>query len=411
MHPGFSNMASSGFKFIFFVLVSGVLFASASPAFSQLDAAGLETKFKQSIADTREIIKECREISVRFFHGGLDSSSEWQDKWNEASDRLAAQAPILKEVATDWFMVCKKPDQNLLMIAHQIAFDLKKDGKYESAKRLLLKVEKFMPEEPAIKLDLAIISLKLNEFERALELLTEGEGEIDLEGLNNIDKVLLMPTGELAKKWEREVKLREKDATADLPRVKLKLPGGDVIVELFEDEAPITVANFLYLIEIGYYDETYFHRVMKDLVAHGGAFNRRIDKVPVGHTIAGEMMLPEARHHFRGALSMFNNGNIDSADSEFSICLTPVAHLDWNGTEEDQSRYTVFGRVIEGMDAVDQLPATLELDEEGEKEVPIEGVIPGMIEKATIIRKRDHDYEFRKIPTGRKDNQSSPAKK
>ncbi len=415
MYPGYSNMASSGFRFFFFAFVFfafaiGLVSISAPRAFSQSDSAPLEKKFQQAIADTREMIKQCREISCRFFDGGLEDSSQWRGPWDKAAKALADQASITSKAAVDWFMACNNPDDDLLMIVSTVAYNHRIDRKYELAKRLLLRIEKFRPNDPVNKRDLALVCLKLNDFERALELVSSPSGRAAIEELeNSVDKILFLSVGELAEKWKRESELRQKDATANLPRVKLELPGGDVIVELFEDQAPVAVANFLYLVEIGYYDETYFHRVIEDLVAHGGGFNRRVGKVPVGHTIEDEMMLPQSRHHFRGSLSMYNSGNPDSADGEFTISVSPLSHLDWNGTEEDRSRYTVFGRVIEGIETIDQLPATLTLDEKEEKEVPIDGVIPGLLTKATVIRKRDHDYEFRKFPVGRKSDQSSPS--
>lgn len=390
----------------------GCFWLAGSPARGQEDAAAIEKKFKEVVAETREKVKACRNISSRFFHGGLENTAQWKEPWEIASTELADQQPKLRKAAIDWFLVNQKPDEDMLVLASQIALELQQERNYVLAKRVLVKLRNAIPKDVAIERDLALVCLKLNEFDRARDLLLRPDGRSAIESLEaNVDKSLFYSALALSKKWERETKLREKDATAELPRVKLELPGGDVTIELFEDEAPVAVANFLQLIEIGYYDETFMHRVVEDLIAQGGGYNRRVGKVAVGYTIPDEMQLPDARHHFRGTVSMYNTGREDSADTEFFFCISPMSQLDWDGSEEDHNRYTVFGRVIEGMDAIDQLRVTFEFDKEQEKEVPIEGIIPEVLKKATVIRKRDHEYEYKKIEIGAKMMESVTSEK
>ena len=188
-------------------------------------------------------------------------------------------------------------------------------------------------------------------------------------------------------KVDEEMAKRKADAEADdRPRVKLSTSAGDLVVELFEDEAPNTVANFVSLVEKGYYDGTPFHRVIGGFMAQGG------DPTGTGHggpgyTIACEVDAPEARKHFRGTLSMAHAGR-DSGGSQFFLTFRPTDHLD--------GKHTVFGRVIEGFDVLSKLMRTT--DDQGR---PVLGVQPDRIVKAEMLRKRDHPYVPQTKPDAR----------
>ena len=195
-------------------------------------------------------------------------------------------------------------------------------------------------------------------------------------------------------KWEREQKFRADEAKADdLPRVKLQTTQGDITVELLENEAPNTVANFLSLVQKGFYDGVQFHRVLPGFMAQGGD---PLSKDPVknadrigsggpGYTIVDECTLPDHRDHFRGSLSMAHTSEPNSGGSQFFICFAPTQQLD--------GKYTVFGRVIDGFDVLAKIPR---IDPEKEKVRP-SGAIPDRIIKAEVLRKRDHAYEPKTI--------------
>ena len=171
---------------------------------------------------------------------------------------------------------------------------------------------------------------------------------------------------------------------------------GDVVVELFENEAPEAVASFITLVESGFYDDSVFLPVVSSVVAQTGYYNRT-KKDPMDYTIKNESRLPSARDHFVGSLSMVGNkGGRGDASSIFAIMMVPNPDLDWDRTEEDEVSQTVFGRVVSGMDRVFALPATVEIDPETLEEKPIRNSNPGYIVKATVIRKRDHQYTFEK---------------
>jgi cyclophilin family peptidyl-prolyl cis-trans isomerase len=182
-------------------------------------------------------------------------------------------------------------------------------------------------------------------------------------------------------KVKDEMAKREADAKADdLPRVKISTSKGDIVVELFENEAPNTVANYIALVERGFYDGTPFHRVIGGFMAQGGDPTGTGTGGP-GHTIECEVGKPGARKHFLGSLSMAHAGP-NTGGSQFFLTFRPTEHLD--------GKHTVFGRVIDGLDVLPKLNRT-----EGEMAT---GAAPDKIVKAVVVRKRNHPYEPKTTP-------------
>ena len=188
--------------------------------------------------------------------------------------------------------------------------------------------------------------------------------------------------------WTREQEIRRAEAEAaaqdpakKLPRVELITSKGRIVLELFENEAPNTVANFISLIESGFYSDTVFHRVLPYFMAQGGC--------PFGtgtggprHAIDCETGsgFPQARQHFRGSISMANAGR-NTNGSQFFLTFVPTSFLD--------GRHTVFGRVVEGIEVLSDIQR---IDPEDR-----EGIIPvrDRIVEARVLNKRDHAYEVR----------------
>lgn len=168
---------------------------------------------------------------------------------------------------------------------------------------------------------------------------------------------------------------------ADNPQVLLKTTKGDVVIELYEDEAPNTVANFVNLVEKKYYNGLKFHRVIEGFMAQGGCPKGTGSGGP-GYCIACEVDLPGAHKHERGSLSMAHRGR-DTGGSQFFITFTDTPHL--NG------KHTVFGRVIKGMNVVDSLQRI-------DPSNPEPGVQADRILEARVLKKRKHPYEPKKLP-------------
>lgn len=119
---------------------------------------------------------------------------------------------------------------------------------------------------------------------------------------------------------------------------------GTMILELYPNEAPGTVANFAKLAQSGFYDGLTFHRVIPNFVIQGGDPNGNGTGGP-GYTIKCETE-GNPHKHLRGSLSMAHRGK-DTGGSQFFICHSPQPHLD--------GVHTVFGRVTEGFDVLDNI--------------------------------------------------------
>ena len=121
---------------------------------------------------------------------------------------------------------------------------------------------------------------------------------------------------------------------------------GTMTIEFFEEDAPGTVDNFVSLSERGFYDGLTFHRVIPDFVVQGGCPKGDGTGGP-GYSIDCELD-GENQYHDRGVLSMAHAGR-DTGGSQFFICHSRknTAHLDGN--------HTVFGKVVEGLDVIDEI--------------------------------------------------------
>jgi hypothetical protein len=226
---------------------------------------------------------------------------------------------------------------------------------------------------------------RLDEAEAYLEKLSAAGGSADKQAQVG---QLKEAVEEERKKVREEMALRAAEAKADdLPRVRIKTSAGDLVVELFENEAPNTVANFVSLVEKGYYAGTPFHRVIPEFMAQGGDPTGRGSGGP-GYAIPCETGDPHARKHFRGSLSMAHGGK-DTGGSQFFLTFRPTEHLD--------GKHTVFGRVIEGFDVLPKIQRTQSPDGR-----PIPGIKPDTILTAEVVRKRDHDYAPKTLPDVRK---------
>lgn len=125
---------------------------------------------------------------------------------------------------------------------------------------------------------------------------------------------------------------------------------GSFVIELFDDQAPLTVANFLSYVDSGFYNGTIFHRVIPDFVIQGGGFTAQLSKKETGKPVKNESS--EERKNLRGTVAMARLSAPDSATSQFFINLVDNSSLDYRSFNVG---YAVFGKVVQGMDVVDSI--------------------------------------------------------
>jgi len=131
-----------------------------------------------------------------------------------------------------------------------------------------------------------------------------------------------------------------------MSKVKISTSKGDMICELYDNETPITANNFLSLIGKKFYDGLNFHRVIPNFMIQGGCPNGVGNGGP-GYTIECEVSAPK-QYHDKGVLSMAHAGR-NTGGSQFFICHSR------QGTQHLDGNHTCFGKVIEGLDVIDQI--------------------------------------------------------
>lgn len=127
---------------------------------------------------------------------------------------------------------------------------------------------------------------------------------------------------------------------------------GKIEVELYSEQAPKTVANFLTYAESGFYDGTVFHRVIPGFVVQGGGYDAAMTARTAGAAVQNESM--NGLHNVRGSLAMARSADPHSANSQFFINVEDNLRLDAN-PQAGRWGYTVFGKVISGMEVVEKI--------------------------------------------------------
>lgn len=158
------------------------------------------------------------------------------------------------------------------------------------------------------------------------------------------------------------------------PTAVIETNKGTIKVELFEDDAPKTVENFVKYVEEDFYHWTTFHRVIDDFMIQGGGFKPgMIQKEPPFSPIKNESSQSKNRNK-RGTIAMARTSDPDSATSQFFINLKDNERLDWDKARDGHG-YCVFGKVIDGMDVVDEIGSVETHSEKGHNDVPVDDVI------------------------------------
>ncbi len=171
------------------------------------------------------------------------------------------------------------------------------------------------------------------------------------------------------------------------PRVKLSTSMGEIVVELDGRKAPGTVLNFLRYTNDKYYDGTIFHRVMAEFMIQGGGFTPDMDQKTEGLHEPIAIESDNGLKNVRGTISMARTSNPNSATSQFFINVVDNESLDYPG--RDGFGYTVFGKVIDGMDVVDKIRYTPVENHPKLRMGPVAPVETVLIESVRVASKVD----------------------
>ena len=157
------------------------------------------------------------------------------------------------------------------------------------------------------------------------------------------------------------------------PVVVIETSAGSITIELFKEQAPVSVENFLRYARDGFYPGTIFHRVVPGYVIQGGGFTEDLAEKPTRPPIQNEAT--NGLSNRRATVAMAPTRVLRSGTSQFFINLADNRSLDHTGYAPDEFGYAVFGRVSEGMDVVDRIGASPTSDRGGMPNVPVTAVV------------------------------------
>jgi cyclophilin family peptidyl-prolyl cis-trans isomerase len=345
--------------------------------------------FEQVLSQWRPFLIELRQLKEQYDTAEPDQEPELRKRYQQMVEKGAMLEEEL--VATALKACVRQPKENedlARFLMEVVRYEFRQEN-YEECLRMAQRLIDNRVGDYSMYYAAALAGCAVGEFELAekhFQLLDEKQ--IRLGGTRN-------PLASMVKEcrqnleyykeaWPKEQAIREKEKRAgDLPRVLLKTTKGEIELELFENEAPNTVANFVSLVEKGFYDGLTFHRVLSAFVAQGGCPKGDGSGGP-DYTIRCECYQPNHRLHFRGSISMAHAGR-DTGGSQFFLVFRPARHLD--------GKHTVFGRVVRGMEVMARLQRRDPDPERDDPEYLLSIPKADKILEARVLRKRNHPYE------------------
>lgn len=364
-----------------FVLAQGVQKKAAPAPQAAGTDAGMKpamAKYRQAQADLKSALREAAELQRKYL--GIKTTDEEKEEIGERLEKISKAVskihPKLFDLAEKaWLEEPSREDGEFLNFIIQVLETRMTVGEYERANAIMeglisLKIPEILPDLYDAAGEIAFM---LNDFEQAARFFELAEqNKVLSERCAGFKKDLSY----YRSSWAKESVFRQQDSEKkDLPRVTLDTTKGKIVLELYEDQTPNTVANFVYLVEKGFYDGMFFEQVIPGEGAVAGRSLENPDGGP-GWTIRDEFDATNSRNHYRGTISMLR-GEPNSAGSTFFISFSPIKDLD--------GKYVVFGRVVEGMDVLTKLQIM-------DPTSPDPMAEPDQIEKASAMTKRDHKY-------------------
>ena len=365
----------------------GLLILFFSSVFIHVDAQApsaatgpARKKYDEKLGEWKQMLKDLQKLRSEYDLAKPSEIAGIRERWEQTTARGDVLMPELRVAALGAFAEAPNKDRQITRLLVELAGQALLADNYGVSEQISVSMLKSGSDERKLY-DIAGIScFAASKFEDAEQFLKKAEqlGSISQMGSNYLGEI----KNGYAKFWEQELERRAEEAKADdLPRARLTTSAGVIEVELFENEAPETVGNFVNLIEQGYYDGLSFHRVLPNFMAQTGCPKGDGTGGP-GYTIYCECLTRnDFRKFFTGTLGMAHAGP-NTGGSQFFITFRPTGNL--NG------KHTAFGRVTKGLDVMIDIARV-------NPEKPDAKIQPDTIIKAEVIRKRDHDYVPRRV--------------
>ena len=347
-------------------------------------ATGARANFDKLMEDWKTLLKDLRELRTEFQAASEADQKKQKEQFAALIAKGSQMLPKLRDAAVAAYQESGSADPQLERFLLKFCADAVDTDNFESGLPLCKLLIDAGCTEKLLQGVAGICAFCTNDYESAEKYFKEASDTgVFAEAVTETDKLglQLMPQVSTQKGlWEKELAIRTAEAAKDdLPRVELTTSKGVIVLELFENEAPDTVGNFISLVEKKFYDGVKFHRVLQHFMAQGGDPKGDGTGGP-GYQIYCECYKPEYRRHFRGSLSMAHAGR-DTGGSQFFLTFRPTPELD--------GRHTCFGRVIEGMEVLSKLQRM-------NPEMAM-GETPDIIVTAKVVRKREHAYAPKKV--------------
>jgi len=319
----------------------------AAPAADPNKPAAAE--YAQVFEEWKTLLKDLRKLKAEYQNADDAGQKSVIDRWNAlvvTGNELLARLELAGIKA---YEESPNEDPQLLRFLVKVAADHVAHDRYEPAYAIAEPLAAHESPEKQIIDSAGAAAFVLNDFDKAAEYFEQAQ---EAGVLSKYSQELAPHVEDYKKLWADEQKIREAEAAKDdLPRVKLSTSKGDIVLELFENEAPETVGNFISLVEKkddagkGYFEGVPFHRVLANFMAQGG------DPTGTGSGGPGYQFEDEANDHkvVRGALAMANAGPNTNGSQFFIVTTEAAPWLD--------GKHTVFGRVTSGMGVVDAISA------------------------------------------------------
>ncbi len=351
------------------------------PGSDMVDAAAALKTYQAKIAEWKEVIRTLRDLRTTYqLSNDEEEIKEIREKWQANIEKGNSLIAGVEKAARDAYAASPGSNREVTRFLVKVLEDHLQRDDFLKAEQLALLLGKDKSYTYQANLAAGHAAFALNKFDLARERFDKAAKVQPLPEALQAFSSLIDENNELPdlrEQWKEELALREAEAKQDdLPRVRITTNRGPIVLELFEDQAPETVANFVELVEKGFYDGVVFHRVLPGFMAQGGDPQGTGAGGP-GYSIRSEFNKKNARKHFSGVISMANSGP-NTGGSQFFLTFAPQPML--NG------RHTVFGRIINGQEV---LPLIQRRDPDGTPPLPE----PDKIVKAEVIRKRDHEYK------------------
>jgi len=341
----------------------------------------LELQLNLWLENTQEADEQFEQLYE--LSGSLVIGRQWA-RFHEQQGDAQAAAQIYQRLLEDF------PDNTEIRM--QMAKQAKKKNRFAEAIQILENADIDFAANPEAAIVLSDCYFAEHEFEKAIEVLDQIP-EQTLSSNQSVKRDVEQKRSRAEQYitlWEQEQELRRTEAQAnDLPIVELITSKGPITVQLFENQAPNTVANFISLVESGFYEGTKFHRVLENFMAQGGDPNTKpgnegpAGQGDPGYKIPDEHGRDDARMHFAGSLAMAKSAAPNTAGSQFYLTHMPTPWLN--------SQHTVFGRVLQGLDIVREIEQS------------------DTLITAKVVRKRDHAYIPEKVSAAATQPETQPA--